>query len=95
MATIKKPEDIAQGVQSVEDQGGNRPANSRGVYVLEVANEEGDKEKKFLEALSEAAADAFVRQGWTLATDAETKQYDTEVKAAKKKLDESLEESNK
>lgn len=72
----KKPEEIPKGQQAVEDQGDGRPVNERGVYVHPESG-------AVLEALSQPAADAFVRMGFRPASEKETEEYDARVKAAK------------
>lgn len=73
----KKPDEIPKGQQAVEDQGDNRPVNERGVYIHKDSG-------NVLEALSQSAADAFVRMGFVQASENEVKEYDARVKEAKK-----------
>jgi len=83
---------LPKGIDPQEVNGATGDVSKNGVYVFEATDELNNKvgEKKYLEAVDPAQADAFIHLGWRGATEAETKEYRGNVDAAKKEQREAL-----
>jgi len=83
---------ISKGIDPIEKNGLTGDVSKNGVYIFEATDAQNNKvgEKKFLEAVDPAQADAFIHLGWRLATDAEAEEYHSKATDAKKEAREAL-----